>query len=132
MKYTLFFICIAASLMADPLNPITEDLQEIASAPFPYEHPESSLNTLIATTEHQLKRLEVLKNHLFQYKETHQRYLVDTGNRRLSEQLVNLAYDIQGAIDDLYLTHLFEDEFLQEIHFFSNIARKWKTNPRTD
>ena len=126
--YTLF-LCFLAVM--SPIRTEITDIPVISEAPFPHENPEASLDALIAVTEENLIRMKRLGKQIHEYQELHSRYSVDTNNKPLGEKLIYRADSVKETIEELHIKHLFDDEFLHELTFFSNIAKKWKKNPRS-
>lgn len=89
----------------------------------------SMLDTLISGTEKQLEAEKKLRDQVVKYVQVQQKYAQNTQDKELATKVVRKASFLYKKIKELELTQAFDQKFLSELAFFSNIADKQKTTP---
>ncbi|GEM_PF-1958119 len=125
MKRSIFLFLLVLPLSAQyAVKADHHDLPEIVA---PEMHPETELETLdrlIAATEETLQSEKLLKEKLSAYIDIYEQYKENTDDRRLCFLLVKKAHEVLALMQELELTQLFDQQFLSEVTFFSNISER--------
>lgn len=126
MKHALFFVIFCLQLTC---------LQAASNAPstdVTVENPQdevAKVDQLILATKDTLKRLEMLKDLLVQYKQAEAAALKNPSNQETVTKLVNLAKQVNDLINETYIQEYFAPQFLEELKKFSQAADKKNIPP---
>jgi hypothetical protein len=125
-RYLLCTLFLTTSLFGEGnLNPITNDLPKDKKPKDQLESAEiRSLDNLILVTEENLAAQEKLRLLLIDYQALRKASLKDQKNKEQIDALVSKALEIQTLIQDNYLFHVFDADFLSELNLFAGIASK--------
>lgn len=82
------------------------------------------LDFLITATEESLNNQKMLREEIKKYQVALKAFLKNSDNNDLLYQLVKVAYKTNEEIKKNHLTHNFNPEFISDLNFFSEIAKK--------
>jgi hypothetical protein len=131
MKHLLaafIFLAPISSILSgaeDIIHPVTTDLPVVSTSTEQTNNNIMMLDHLIATTQKNLENQKQLRTLIQEYLDIYEKYLQDTNNKQLSFRMILKAKEVTDKIKETHLTQAFEQEFISELTFFSNIASKW-------
>lgn len=109
----------------DAINPITTDLPKVEVAP---ERSKDllMLESLIEITKKNLDNQKNLRGLILEYLDIYDKYVENMDNKQLSFRMIKKAKEVLDLIKETHLIHSFDQDFLSELTYFSNIASKWE------
>ncbi|MCH9626827.1 MAG: hypothetical protein S4CHLAM2_04580 [Chlamydiales bacterium] len=81
---------------------------------------------LIAVTQKNLQAQKELLTALVQFKQARHAFVEEPTSRKLATKLVKASMCVQKQIETEHLAHLFESDFLTELHFFNQLGTQQK------
>lgn len=132
MKIFKFFLAlsllaIVSASAADGIRPSTTDMPNITYQPSAKSGNELAfLDQLITVTQQNLEKQKELKEKMKEYIQLRDQYARQTQNQELGMRLVKVAYGVLEGIKEQHVSHVFDQEFMSELTFFSNIGAKQK------
>ena len=87
------------------------------------QDPEISvLDNLIEVTQKNLNNQKLLHQKLIHFKEVQKKYIEDTDNKKLAEDMIYSANEVLQVIESSHLMHLFNVDFMKDIEFFAQFS----------
>lgn len=127
----LFLVCSLLPLQlqgaTDSIKPVTQDLPQIALPKAQQGQELVLLDQIIKATDQSLQKQKDLREMFKNYLKLKEQYARNVQDKEQSIKLVKQAHQLLNAIKEQHLSHLFDQETMSEITFFSNIASKWKS-----
>ncbi len=120
-------LCTGTLCADDVIKPSTSDLPRASNLATKGDEL-ALLNQLISVTQQNLDAQKQLRTDLQDYLQIKQQYMQKTDDKQLTIRLVTKAHQLLQKIQDQHLVQAFDQEFISELTFFSNIAAKWN-NP---
>lgn len=82
------------------------------------------LTELVSLTKKTLLEQENLLKELTEFKSKREKFLLDPDSAKLATQLCKSAMKLEKEIEKDHLSHLFSEDLLTEVHFFSKVGRE--------
>lgn len=108
---------------ADNINPATNDLPQISDAVIKLNHL-AMLDQLIEVTKKNLENEKQLRQLVQEYLDMQNAYFKNPNDVDLTLRMVKKAYYVFEKIKETHLIQAFDQEFISELTFFSQIASK--------
>lgn len=83
-----------------------------------------TMDRLIALTSEQLEAEKELRAHMGQLSQLKSQFYAGKDTPAQAKKIVHTARRIYHMIEDFHLQHVFSPEYLEEISFFTSLARK--------
>lgn len=120
-NFFLFLFVAAASALS--ANPAANDLPKISTAQA-VKNELGQLDDVIAATQRSLEQQKKLKDLLVKYQEAQRDYLKNENDVELLYRMIKLAHRAMASIQENHLTYTFNQEFLNELNLFAQMANK--------
>ena len=118
----ILFTSIALSLHAQTMEVSTSLPAKAESVT--RANPAENLDCFILTSQQTLETAQKLQSTIQNYLRLQNHYIENPNDRECCYQMVKAAGSIMDQIDAAYLHQLFEPDFIKELSFFAQMAKK--------
>ncbi len=121
------FLALSCSFLLSPLysSPIEQNELSISLI----QNEICALDKLIEATQKNFDQQQKVRFLLKDYLKYRQAFIDDSDNKEMACTLMTLANELLKEIETNYLQDYFSEEFLTELHFFSQIVSSKKLAP---
>jgi hypothetical protein len=119
-----FLLCSLCQAVENPTLLVPQSSLLEISLPLGEEDEIKIIDQLITATTAQLQKEKQLKELMLQFKKERETFVQGTQTRAHAGRMVRTARQIYELITANHLDHLFAEDYLDELTFFSSIAGK--------
>lgn len=129
-RFLFIFVFLVLPLSAQyTIRPATTEIPDPVTPTTYVEDELTMLNNIIAATEVNLRQQKALHAKVIEYRQLHDQYVQNIQDKELSFQLIFSSHELLDEIKELQLTQAFDQKFLSDLAFFSNIAERHRETP---
>lgn len=107
-----------------PIRPITKELPKVTEPSTRVGNELQSIDNLIEVTQENLERQKHLKVLVKEYLQVREHFIENMDDNQLALRMLALANQLSEEIENQHLLHLFDQEFIGELHICNQISQK--------